>query len=115
MPGGDRTGPMGMGPVTGRGAGFCSGFGAPGYMNQVPMGGFGARIGNWCRGRRYWVETNGQPGGMRGGWSGFPSGPMAYGPNAEKQTLEQEVKGLQFELARIQKRLNELLSTKGEE
>jgi hypothetical protein len=27
MPGGDRTGPLGQGPVTGRGAGFCRGFG----------------------------------------------------------------------------------------
>ena len=29
MPRGDGTGPMGMGPMTGRGAGFCAGLGAP--------------------------------------------------------------------------------------
>lgn len=28
MPRGDRTGPMGYGPMTGRGAGFCTGFAA---------------------------------------------------------------------------------------
>ena len=26
MPGGDRTGPMGMGQMTGRGAGYCAGY-----------------------------------------------------------------------------------------
>lgn len=31
MPRGDGTGPMGIGPMTGRGAGFCSGFASPGY------------------------------------------------------------------------------------
>ena len=40
MPGGDRTGPAGMGPMTGRGAGFCAGYPMPGYMNPVPDGGF---------------------------------------------------------------------------
>lgn len=35
MPGGDRTGPMGMGPMTGRAAGRCAGYGAPGSMNAV--------------------------------------------------------------------------------
>ncbi|MFW5971797.1 MAG: DUF5320 domain-containing protein, partial [Desulfovermiculus sp.] len=32
MPGGDRTGPMGMGPMTGRGAGFCAGMNQPGAL-----------------------------------------------------------------------------------
>ncbi len=41
MPWGDGTGPMGMGPMTGRGAGFCAGYGVPGYMNPIPGGGFG--------------------------------------------------------------------------
>lgn len=36
MPGGDGTGPMGMGPMTGRGAGYCAGFEVPGYANPVP-------------------------------------------------------------------------------
>ncbi|MEA1871201.1 MAG: DUF5320 family protein, partial [Candidatus Bipolaricaulota bacterium] len=34
MPRGDRTGPGGMGPMTGRGAGYCSGSAAPGFMNS---------------------------------------------------------------------------------
>ncbi|HEX2957156.1 MAG TPA: DUF5320 domain-containing protein [Chitinispirillaceae bacterium] len=31
MPRGDRTGPM-----TDRGAGFCAGYGTPGFMNAIP-------------------------------------------------------------------------------
>jgi len=41
MPFGDGTGPRGLGPMTGRGAGFCAGFGAPGFTNPVPGRGFG--------------------------------------------------------------------------
>lgn len=32
LAGGDRTGPMGLGAMTGRGAGFCNGFSVPGYV-----------------------------------------------------------------------------------
>jgi len=35
MPGGDRTGPAGMGPMTGRAAGYCAGYPVPGYLNPV--------------------------------------------------------------------------------
>lgn len=31
MPGGDGAGPLGWGPRSGRGMGYCAGFGAPGY------------------------------------------------------------------------------------
>lgn len=36
MPGGDGTGPRGMGPMTGRGAGYCNGYNVPGYSNAMP-------------------------------------------------------------------------------
>ncbi|GAG62874.1 unnamed protein product [marine sediment metagenome] len=51
MPGGDRTGPMGMGPMTGRAAGYCAGFASPGFMN------FGRRLG-LDRGRGALKKTN---------------------------------------------------------
>jgi len=38
VPGGDGTGPAGMGPMTGRAAGYCAGYPAPGYLNGVPGG-----------------------------------------------------------------------------
>lgn len=41
MPFGDGTGPRGLGPMTGRGAGYCAGFGMPGFYNPVPGGGYG--------------------------------------------------------------------------
>lgn len=34
MPWGDRTGPLGLGPMTGRRAGFCAGFPVPGFLNR---------------------------------------------------------------------------------
>ena len=40
MPAGDGTGPMGMGPMTGRAAGYCAGYPVPGFMNRFG-GGFG--------------------------------------------------------------------------
>ena len=40
MAGGDRTGPMGQGPVTGRRAGYCAGFDSPGFT-KGPGGGRG--------------------------------------------------------------------------
>jgi len=46
MPRGDRTGPNGMGPMTGRAAGFCSGYDRPGYMNAAGgRGNFGRGFG----------------------------------------------------------------------
>ena len=46
MPFGDGTGPRGMGPMTGRGAGYCAGFGRPGFTNPMPgRGRFGVGFG----------------------------------------------------------------------
>ncbi len=39
MPRGDATGPAGQGPMTGRGAGYCTGFATPGFANSIPGGG----------------------------------------------------------------------------
>jgi len=36
MPGGDRTGPMGLGPMTGRAAGYCVGSNLPGFASFSP-------------------------------------------------------------------------------
>ena len=51
MPFGDGTGPRGMGPMTGRGAGYCTGSGQPGFANPLPWRGwfgFGRRRGTGC-------------------------------------------------------------------
>jgi hypothetical protein len=48
MPFGDGTGPRGLGAMTGRVAGFCAGFGRPGFANPIPGrwfgGGYGAPV-----------------------------------------------------------------------
>jgi len=51
MPFGDGTGPRGMGPMTGRGAGYCAGLGRPGFANTIP-GRRGVGFG-WRRGYGY--------------------------------------------------------------
>jgi len=45
MPGGDRTGPLGYGPMTGRGMGLCGGNPSPGYMFGGPGLGLGRGFG----------------------------------------------------------------------
>jgi hypothetical protein len=120
MPGGDRTGPFGMGPMTGRGAGFCAGYGMPGYMNPVPGGGYGMGFGRGRgpggrgfggRGWRHRFYATGMPGWMRfGGWPGaYP--PVAYqnpDPEMEKEALKTQAEALESELEMIRKRLDQL-------
>jgi len=123
MPGGDRTGPLGMGPMTGRAAGFCAGYPVPGYMNPVPGRGFfgGGRGGGRSRGRRNRYYATGVPGWQRAAW-GWPAlGPgWAYGapgppPPVPGATREQEIEllkrqaeGLSGALDGIKARIAEL-------
>jgi hypothetical protein len=123
MPRGDRTGPMGMGRMTGRGAGYCAGFGVPGYANPVPGQSFGMGFfrehaawergfGGGGRGRRSFFRAIGLPGWMRFGGYGAPG---QYGipyqrldPEAETQALKNQAQVLREELDLIEKRLAEL-------
>lgn len=118
MPRGNRTGPMGMGSMTGRGAGYCGGFGMPGYTNPAPGRGPGIGFG-WGRGfaggGRGWRNmfyATGRPGWMRFGGYGAPYGyPAPYqkpDPEFEKQTLKDQAEFLQAELEIIKKRLAEV-------
>jgi len=67
MPLGDRTGPLGLGPMTGRAAGFCAGYPVPGYLNPIPgRGWFGVGRGGFPRG--------GERGRTFGGGFGFGRG-----------------------------------------
>lgn len=118
MPFGDGTGPAGTGSMTGRGLGYCAGFGAPGYMNpgfgRGWWGGGGGR--GWRRG--YWAT--GLPGWARGGgWpmvAGYPvplgQGVAPYGQGVgaeqERQMLQAQARDMQQALEQINKRLSEL-------
>ncbi|MFW6180162.1 MAG: DUF5320 domain-containing protein [Spirochaetota bacterium] len=119
MPGGDRTGPMGYGPMTGRAAGYCAGYPAPGYMNPVP-GGRGFGWGGRGRGWRNWYYATGLPGWARAGWripaygapgatygGGVPLSP-AIEPEQEMDLLKREAEMLGSRLDEIQRRIQEL-------
>jgi len=123
MPGGDGTGPGGMGPMTGRAAGYCAGYPVPGFMNPIPKRGFwgggrGRGGGGW--GRRNWFHATGLTGWQRAGYGypafgGVPSGAPYAAPYAPTVTREQEAEMLKgqaeyFEdaLDGIKKRIEEL-------
>lgn len=118
MPGGDRTGPRGMGPMTGRGLGYCSGSGAPGYANAMPgrgmgWGGGGGWGGGWGRGNRWRNRyyATGLPGWARAGYAPpWAPGPIAAPPPAEQETsyLQEQAAYLQQQLEAINQRLQEL-------
>lgn len=111
MPRGDGTGPMGMGPMTGRAAGFCAGYNMPGYMNPVFGRGFGmGRGGGWGRGggrgwRRQFYAT-GLPGWARFG--GYPYYMPEITPEQERMALKAQADALRSEMEAITKRLAEL-------
>lgn len=96
MPGGDRTGPMGAGPMTGRSAGFCAGHGVPGYSN----GGLGRRMG----GGRGWGRRMGAR--FHAWWQNTPV--VQSSPVDERKMLEQEASYLKDQIDQIQIRLNQL-------
>jgi hypothetical protein len=108
MPRGDGTGPEGMGPMTGRGAGYCAGYDAPGYGNPIPGRGFGRGGGRGHR-WRHWFYATGLPGWLRFGrapWWGASAGP----PTQEQETeaLKTQAGWLQQQLDAINKRIEEL-------
>jgi hypothetical protein len=105
MPRGDGTGPMGMGPMTGRAAGFCAGYAMPGYANGFYRRGFGMGFGRG-RGWRNMFYATGQPGWIRFGATAAPL--QNPDPEIEKQTLKNQAEALQSELDFIRKRLDEI-------
>jgi len=113
MPAGDGTGPRGMGPMTGRGAGYCAGSVTPGYASPVPGRGFGmgggrggGRGGGW-RWRNQYYAT-GLPGWARFGyapaWGAPPA--QAYGPYAAPPTPEQETEFLKTQAEWLKEQLD---------
>ena len=112
MPRGDRTGPTGMGAMSGRGNGYCAGAEVPGFANRMPgrafgMGaGRGRGFGGGGRGWRHMSNAMGLPGRMRCGNAGFPY--QNSEPAQEKQLLKSRAEALQSELDVIRKRLSEV-------
>lgn len=111
MPRGDRTGPAGMGPMTGRAAGYCAGLAAPGYVSG---GGYGRGTGQGRgsvggRGWRNRFYATGIP-----GWAALGSPSSAYprlDPAWERQVLQAQAETLQADLDAVQKRLAKVEKT----
>lgn len=112
MPGGDRTGPMGLGAMSGRRAGFCAGSGVPGYANPLPGRGMGMAYGreDGFGGRgRGWRHRRFAPGSPALPQAGpFPGTAGVPGPETEPQILQRQLALLQAQLEQIQQRLGEL-------
>lgn len=110
MPRGNGTGPMGMGPMTGHGVGYCAGFAALGYANPVGYGGGygGSFKGGFGRGRghRYMFYATGIPGCARYGY------PAYMGRNTaafdEKTFLSNQAEFLENQLLQIKERMSDL-------
>jgi hypothetical protein len=95
MPRFDGTGPEGMGPMTGRGAGPCAGYEVDGFVAR------GRR-----RGRRHSYYATGLPRWARfGGWG---SGATPVTKESETEALQAQAKWLGEKLEAIQDRLSEL-------
>ncbi len=116
MPAGDGTGPMGMGPMTGRAAGYCAGYGVPGYTNSIAGRGFGFWGGGRGffgrgRGHRNWFYATGLPFWARR--APYVSMPVAgaytpISPEQELAYLKDQAEYLTTSMNEIQKRISEL-------
>jgi len=98
MPRGDRTGPLGEGPMTGRQLGYGAGYNSPGYM-RGPGRGFGRGYFGRGRGRRFfWARHTYLPEDIR----------ETTADADEMNFLQSEVQDLKNSLATILERLNKL-------
>jgi hypothetical protein len=105
--------------MTGRGAGFCAGYGMPGYANPVGGRGFfgrGRRFGGGGWGRRNVYYATGLPGWARAGYTGaaYEGAPFAGGLSAQQELdgLKGQAEYLEDSLNGIKKRIEELESQK---
>jgi hypothetical protein len=111
MPGGDKTGPAGKGPMTGRRAGICAGFDHFANSGVASLRGFASGVGHagWFRrtfgrhGRRIQYFASGRPGWLRAQSGGGPSAPPT-----DREALRQRLHALESESAAIKKQLVEM-------
>jgi len=126
MPGGDGTGPMGLGPMTGRAAGYCAGHPVPGYMNPIP-GRSWYRGGDW-RARQWYGRWRGSRSLYYAadfpGWAGEPYvmpsyggrvypgewSPSMWGPFYQEPTPEEELEMLKRDQGYLKTQLEEIES-----
>ena len=108
MPAGDGTGPLGAGPMTGRGMGFCGRDAAPGWAYPGPgrrFFGREGRGGGGAHGWRHWYYATGLPRWARGGISPANTPPSRQ---QEIETLKGEAGWLGEQLDAINRRMDQL-------
>jgi hypothetical protein len=91
MPRGDRTGPMGMGPMSGRAAGRCGGFDIPGCASTGLGRGRGWGFGRGGGGR-CWMP-----------WKA--AGPSPFDAEAQRQVLMSQADALRAQLGAVESRI----------
>jgi hypothetical protein len=104
MPQGNRTGPVGQGPGSGRALGFCSGYDSPGYQK-----GFGGGMG------RGFNKGKGRGRGLGFGRGHNFGNNFADTPQMKSLTKEDEIRNLKLQIEalersrkNVERRLNEL-------
>ena len=106
MPGLNGSGPMGAGPMTGGGRGYCNPAGSGGYTRPLYgqgrgfRGGYGSGPG-FGQGRGY---------GWRGVYPSTANAPYTMPPGDELNTLKNQADLIKNELKNINKRIEELQS-----
>lgn len=125
MPGFDGTGPLGQGPMTGGGRGYCI---VPLNNNPIPgRGWFGPHFFGRGRGRgyRHWFWVTGLPGWIRAAY-GYPAfggwvNPYVYpyyddaGQPKEIDILKEQAEMLKQQLQDIQDRIKEIEESEKED
>jgi hypothetical protein len=109
MPGDDRTGPMGFGPMTGRRLGLCCSARPDGWSSGGHKG-FGAFGRGRGRGWRHWYYATGLPGWVRMGGGGRRAS-ASYPPRSDQDELsylKESTIGLEPQLNALRARMAEL-------
>lgn len=128
MPLGDGKGPLGLGPMTGKRAGYCAGYPESGYLKPCPGRGLRLGLGNQAglrrgsgreanrvighgigrsRGRGRWLCPQGLKEKLM---KRIPFSAAKTNPQIEISVLEQQAKILQKQLDAISQRLEHLSS-----
>ena len=136
MPYGDRTGPAGAGPMTGRRLGYCSGYAQPGFatesgarfgLGRGPGFGQGLGLGRGRGGRLGHCAGAFEGAGRLGMGVGWRRAPFDYGVGADdprlfsephgngREILKRQADYLRKSLEAIDKRIAELGEEKASE
>ena len=109
MPRGDGTGPDGLGPMTGRNAGYCAGYNGPGYANTGDGKGLGlARGFRGGRGSRGARPAKPPAGTVRRSRLAEPQVSEEKTEEIELKNLKRTAEDLEDQMEAVKKRIQQL-------